>query len=284
MQSELPQPARGFASNNTGPEGKQQSGEGASSSPRAWIEKSPESYIALSGLVVNGIGTQGVALGYHSVAPSGRRTTRTRGARDRALPPARHSPPSGRRTTRTRGAGRQSTSARAWFHAHQANLPCAPGKFQYRKSFRDSGTGAGCSRHLDHNVSRVFSGTIAKVGGASSSPQIRMEKSPAQKTIPAQGVRFHTHQANLLCAPRHCIIVMVVSRFIRTKRRGKQCRCRRGTCCHGVSRFIRANGAFQASPGQRPGYRKPTRFSPERAVQTWKCATSMGKWDTESEV
>ena len=48
---------------------------------------------ALSGLVVNDIGTQGVALGWHRVAPS----------------------------------GRPSTGAKAWFHAHQANLPCAPG-------------------------------------------------------------------------------------------------------------------------------------------------------------
>ena len=46
------------------------------------------------------------------------------------------------------------------------------------------------------------------MGGACSSPQIRTEKSPAQKTIPARGVRFHAHQANLPCAPEHCIVVM----------------------------------------------------------------------------
>ena len=73
-------------------------------------------WVALSGLVVNRIGTQGVALGYHRIAPSGRQSAR-------------------------RGAGRQSAGARGV-------VPSVSGKFKYGKSFQDSTTGAGCSRHL----------------------------------------------------------------------------------------------------------------------------------------
>ena len=51
--------------------------------------------------------TQGVALGYHRIAPSGRQSA---GARDA--------------------------------------VPSVSGKFKYGKSFQDSTTGAGCSRHL----------------------------------------------------------------------------------------------------------------------------------------
>ena len=59
------------------------------------------SYIALSGLVVNDIRTQGVALGYHSIAPLGRQSIRARGT------PARH----GQSRSRVQGVRNANQSA-----------------------------------------------------------------------------------------------------------------------------------------------------------------------------
>ena len=52
-------------------------------------------------------------------------------------------------------------------------VPCASGKFKYSKSFQDSGTGAGSSRHFRNRhseTSSVLSVEITKVGGASLLP------------------------------------------------------------------------------------------------------------------
>ena len=135
---------------------------------------------ALSGLVVNGIGTQGVALGYHRVAPSGRPSTGA-GMNDERHPHA---------TNGTRGAGRQSTDAGAWFHAHQANLPCAPGKFKYGKSFQFPATGAGCFRRGVRETFPAFEFTKDVCPSRHRPVRMRGEQDAAPPTMVSQSQTF----------------------------------------------------------------------------------------------